>query len=100
VDPYPELPERLLTALAIGLAFVWAGSRIAPKHRVKTAVVLFGLWMGLLGGLVFLTLSGGTLMGQRAFLHGGGLASAMGVVGALVGLWMVRRQSSTTASIA
>ena len=95
VEPYPPLPERVLTPLVIGAVFIWAGSRIAPEYRIETAVGLFGFWMFLLGGFVFLTLSGGAWMGQRLYsLYGGGLAPVMALVGGLIGLYIVRRKST------
>lgn len=58
VEPYPELPERLLTPFAVALAFVWAGSRIAPSRKVETAAVLFGAWLLLVGAGIALSLTG------------------------------------------
>ena len=54
VLPQTEMPGRLLQPFAIAAFFVWSGSRIAPKHRVRTSVVLFGLWFLLLGGFFVL----------------------------------------------
>ena len=99
VQPYPQLPERALTPLVIGAVFVWAGSRIAPQYRVEAAVVLFGLWMALLGGFVFLTASGGTWMGQHLNFQAGGLASVMALIGGLVGLYLVRRESTSQSRV-
>jgi len=92
VAPYPELPERALTPFAIAAVFVWSGSRIAPKYKVEAAVVMFGLWMALLGGFVFLTLSGGTWMGRPMYFQGGGLAPIMAAVGAFTGLYVARKK--------
>lgn len=49
VEPYPEAPERLLGPLVSALAFVWGGARIAPHHKIETAVVLFGALLLLIG---------------------------------------------------
>jgi hypothetical protein len=43
--PVPELPERLLTPFVMPVVFIWAGSRIAPHHKFKTSIALFGLWL-------------------------------------------------------
>jgi len=92
VEPYPELPERALTPFAIAAVFVWSGSRIAPDYKVEAAVLLFGLWMALLGGFVFLTLSGTTWMGRPMYFQGGGVAPIMAAVGAFTGLYVVRKE--------
>lgn len=91
IDPYPELPERLLTPFATCLAFIWSGARIAPGFKVETAVVLFGLVMICLGGFVFLALFGERWMGQRLFLRGYGVGPALGVIGSLIALYLVRK---------
>lgn len=92
VEPYPETPERILTPLVIAAVFVWLGARIAPTHRVKTSIVLCGLWLLLIGGFVFLASSGATWMGRSLYLQGGGVAAIMGAVGAILGLYLVRKQ--------
>src|SRR5687767_6432981 len=56
IEPYPALPERILSPFAVGAGFVWLGARIAPTRKIETAVVLVSLWMFVLGGLVALSL--------------------------------------------
>jgi hypothetical protein len=92
IDPYPELPERILFPFVMATVFVWAGSRIAPEHKFKTSIVLFGIWLFLTGGFVFLTLSGSGWLGYQLYFQGGGIGPVMAVVGAFVGLYIVRRK--------
>lgn len=92
VEPYPETPERILTPLVVAGVFIYAGARIAPGHKVTTAVSLFGLWLFLVGGFVFLTLYGARWEGERLTFQGGGLATLMAIVGAAAGLYLVRRE--------
>jgi len=94
VDPYPELPERLLTPFVACAVFVWAGSRIAPERKVLTSVVLLGLLLLLQGGFVFLAVSGTNVMGAQFYLQGRGIAPIMALAGALVGLYIVRRKNA------
>src|SRR6266852_5878703 len=42
--------QRIVAPLAIGVCFIWAGSRIAPTHTFETAAVLFGVCLFSLGG--------------------------------------------------
>jgi len=88
IDPYPELPERLLSPFVMAAVFIWAGSRIAPEHKFKTALVLFGLLLLLLGGFVFLGLTGANLMGYQLYFQDGGIRSIMAFAGALTGLFL------------
>jgi uncharacterized membrane protein YvlD (DUF360 family) len=94
IDPYPELPERLLFPFVVSAVFIWIGSRIAPEHKVKTSVILFGLWMFLIGGFVFLTLAGANLMGRKLYFQGGGIGPIMAIAGAVVGLYIAWRDVS------
>lgn len=96
VRPYPDLPERMLTPLVIAPVFIWAGSRIAPQYRVETAVGLFGIWMALLVGVVYLTLSDGTFMGRRPYFQGSRIVPVAALIGGFVGLYMVRKESTET----
>jgi hypothetical protein len=93
VEPYPELPERLLTPFAAYLGFVWSGARIAPEYKFETAITLFGIAMIALGGFVFLALFGERWMGSRIFLRGYGLGPLLAVAGAVTALCLARRES-------
>src|SRR5262245_45492907 len=73
IDPYPELPERILSPLVIALGFVWLGAKIAPARKIETAVVLFGLWTVLLGSALAFFFFVGEIEGRPVFFHGGGL---------------------------
>ncbi|MBA3633377.1 MAG: hypothetical protein H0W58_11320, partial [Acidobacteria bacterium] len=56
------------------------------------SVVLFGLWLFLIGGFVFLTFYGADWFGSPLHFQGGGLSTIMAVVGASVGLFIARKQ--------
>jgi len=77
------------------MAFIWAGARVAPNHKVKAAAVLFALWLLVLGVVVLTVLSGADLGGIQFNLEGGGLAPIMALIGAVAGLYIVRRQNTT-----
>jgi hypothetical protein len=94
IDPYPELPERLFSPFVIALIFVWVGSHIAPEHKFKTAIILFGIWIFLAISLAFLTLSRANLMGNKLYLQGGGIGLIMGIAGAAIGLYIARKDAS------
>ena len=93
---YPELPERLLFPFVFAAVFVWTGSRIAPEHKVKTAIVLSGLLVLLEGILVFLMLSGTSYMGGQLYFYAGDIGIIMPIAGAFLGLYIVRRQNPKT----
>ncbi len=93
IEPYPELPERILSPFVIAVGFVWLGAWIAPARKTEVAVVLFVLWVVLLGGTVAFTLLVGNIGGRQLFMHGGGLAPAMAFVGGIIGLLIVRKKA-------
>lgn len=100
VEVYPELPERVLAPAVLSGVFVWIGSRIAPTYKFETAILLFGIWMFLIGGVVFLTLGEGDWFGGRLYFQGGVVPTIMAVVGAIIGLYTARlEQGETTASL-
>lgn len=90
IEPYPELPERLLGPVAASVAFVWAGARIAPSHKVMAAATLLGLLVLIGGTVLALGLSGAPIGGQHIQLEHGGLALAGAIIGAVIGFGIVR----------
>jgi hypothetical protein len=94
VEPYPEMPERLLGPLVSALAFVWGGSRIAPFRKVETAVVLFGALLLLIGASFALGFTGAHIGSLQYSLQLGGLPPVGAIVGAFVGLYLVGRENS------
>ena len=89
VEVYPEMPERILAPAILSGVFIYVGARISPAYKLETAVVLFGIWMFLVGGFVFLTFSGNEFNGGQLYFHYGGIPTIMAVVGAIVGLFVV-----------
>lgn len=92
VDPYPEWPERLLTPFVIAIAVVWFGAWIAPSHKLRAAIVLFGLWMVLLGAVVAFTILAQQSEAVRLRFQLGGLPAALTFVGGLFGVLIVQKQ--------
>ena len=80
-------------------AFIWGGTRVAPNHKIKAATVLFVFWLLILGGAIGLVLSGSNFAGIQFNLEGGGLAPIMAFVGAITGLYIVRKQNVAEISI-
>lgn len=95
IEPYPETPERVLLPLVGAMAFIWTGARVAPNHKVRTATVLFWLWLLMLGGAIAMVLSDAHFGGLQFNLEGGGLAPVMALVGAIASLYIVRKHNAT-----
>jgi hypothetical protein len=93
VEPYPELPERLLTPFAVCLGFVWGGARVAPEFKFETAITFFGVAMLVLGGFVFLAVFGERWMGARLSIYGYGMGPLLAIAGAVTALYLVRKES-------
>ena len=93
IEPYPQTPERLLSPAVIAGGIVWWGAQIAPQRKVETAVVLFGLWMLVLGAVVGVTYSGGTYLGHQLYAKYGGLSFLGVALGAGLGLLLVRSEN-------
>lgn len=89
VEVYPEMPERILAPAFLSGVFIYVGARISPAYKVETAVVLFGIWMFLVGGFVFLTFSGSEFNGGQLYFRYSGIPTIMAVVGAIIGLFVV-----------
>lgn len=92
ITPYPELPEKILTPLFTALVIVWVASQVAPEHKFKTAVILGILWIFVAGGAFILGYLGIHFENVQLSLTAGGLPIIMGVVGAVVGLYLVKKK--------
>jgi hypothetical protein len=97
VEPYPQLPERLLTPAVIAGTFVWAGAKIAPARKLETAIVLFGLWALLIGGVLAIALFHVKIGDRFVGLDYGGLGSVSAFVGGVVGLLKIRNEEKESA---
>ena len=97
VDPYPELPERFLLPGVIAGTFVWAGAKIAPVRKLETAIVLFGLWMLFLGGWLAIIFFHVKIADLQFYPNYGGLGPAIGFVGAVVGVLLVKKEGENIA---
>lgn len=94
VEPYPELPERLLTPGVIAGTFVWVGAKIAPARKLETAVVLFGLWMLWLGATLAIVLFHVKIAGLQFASNYGGLGPLAAFIGAVVGFLIVKNENT------
>lgn len=94
VEPYPEAPERILSPLAAALAFIWAGSRIAPSRKMETAIVLFGSVLVLAGIALTLAVLGFRDGNTGFVLRYDGLPNAAGIAGAFIGLYIAYRDNA------
>jgi hypothetical protein len=101
VEVYPEMPERILAPAILSGVFIWVGSKISPAYKLETAVVLFGIWMFLVGGFVFLTFFGSEFYGGQLYFQYGGIPVFMSVIGSIVGLfvaWSERKKEANNNS--
>jgi hypothetical protein len=94
ITPYPELPERILAPFFRALVIVWVSALIAPEHKFKTAVILATLWIFGAGASFVFGYLGFHTDNIQLNLTAGGLPVIMGVVGAVVGLYIVKKHIS------
>lgn len=92
VTPYPHAPELILSPFAVAVAFVWCGSRIAPKHKTETAVVLLGVMLLFVGAGLALGLAHTRIGNTEISVQYFGLPNLAAAIGAFVGLYIVRHQ--------
>lgn len=94
ITPYPELPEKILQPFVTALVIVWVASQIAPQHKFKTSVIMATLWIFGAGGAFVLGYLGYHFDNVQLNLTAGGLPIIMGVVGAVAGLYLVKKKLS------
>jgi hypothetical protein len=91
VEPYPELPERLLTPLVGAFAFQWAGVRIAPSRKRKTSIILLTMWMIFLLFAVLFVIRNPTIGNISLDFQYGMLGPVSAFVGAIMGFFVNKR---------
>jgi hypothetical protein len=87
-DPYPELPERILFPFIFASSFIWIGSKIAPAFKNATSIILFGLYVFMYGGAVFLVWAGSPVFGGTLSFQASGIGVIMAITGAIFGVFM------------
>ena len=91
ITPYPELPERILAPFFRALVIVCVSALITHEHKFKTAVILATLWIFGAGASFVLGYLGFHRDSIQLNLTAGGLPVIMGVVGAVTGLYIVKK---------
>lgn len=91
ITPYPELPERILAPFFRALVVVRVSALIAPEHKFKTAFIFAIIWILGAGAFFVLAYLGFQTDRIQLDLTAGGLPMIMGVIGAVVGLYVVKR---------
>ncbi|OGY91164.1 MAG: hypothetical protein A3B30_00070 [Candidatus Komeilibacteria bacterium RIFCSPLOWO2_01_FULL_52_15] len=94
IDPYPELPERILSAFTIALGFVWLGARIAPDNKGKAATSLLVIY------IIFWAASNLTTLvnyGATVTFQYGGVPTILALAGAILGFYLTKREAKRKA---
>ncbi len=94
ITPYPELPEKILQPFFTALVIVWVASLIAPHHKFKTAACIATLWIFGACGAFILGYLGYHSNNIQLNLTAGGLPIIMGISGAVVGIYLVKKKLS------
>lgn len=92
ITPYPELPEKVLQPFFTALVVVWVAAECAPQNKFKTAVIFATLWIFGAGASFVLGYLGFHTDNIQFNLTAGGLPVIMGVIGAVVGLYVVNKK--------
>ncbi len=92
ITPYPETPELVLVPFFRALTLVWVSSQVAPEYKFKSSIVLSTFWVFMAGFTFALGYFGVSIGTTKLNLTAGGLPVVMGVVGALTGLYFVRKR--------
>ena len=82
-----------MTPGVIAGTFVWAGAKIAPARKIETGIVLFGLWMLLLGGSLAVALLHVEIGNRQIDLQYGGLGNVASFIGAVVGFLIAKNEA-------
>ncbi|MGK2849100.1 MAG: hypothetical protein ACSLEX_03480 [Minisyncoccota bacterium] len=83
--------EYYLYPFVIAVTFIYAGYRIAPKHKLKTAVALFVIYFTVWLIASYISLSKGDIYGS--YLHFSG-RTIFALIGAILGIYIVKKIDS------
>lgn len=90
VEPYPEAPERLLTPLVGGIAFVWGGAWVAPVRKVLVAKVLCAIWVLFVVAILAMVIVGVEGVQYEVNFLGAGIL--LGLAAGFVGVHLVSKK--------
>ena len=86
IEPYPEIPEKILSPLATAWAMVKSAAYIAPSNKKIVAITIGVLWV-FFAGVAFTMSYYEIEIGMRKLnLFAGGLPIFGGIVGATIGV--------------
>ncbi len=80
--------EHVLSPFVIALTFIFAGNRIAPKYKFKTAITLFGIYLAVWSIISIIALFKGSIYGLEIHFSG---ETILSLIGALVGVYIVKK---------
>jgi hypothetical protein len=92
VTPYPELPETLLAPFFAAMVVIWVSAELAPRYKFNVAIFMTVLWTFIAGGAFTLGYIGYEIPAIKFKLVAGGLPIAIGILGSLVSLYIVKRR--------
>ncbi len=82
--------ENFIYPSIVAFTFVFAGYKIAPKYKFKTAIVLFGIYIITWSIVSFVALSNGSIHNLDIQFLG---RTILAIVGASIGLFTARNET-------
>jgi len=80
--------EYMLYPFVIAIAFIFAGYKIAPKYKFKTAIVLFGIYFIIWSAVSIISLFKESIYGIDMQFSG---RTMLSLVGAIIGLYIAKK---------
>ncbi|MCK5084495.1 MAG: hypothetical protein KAQ64_02480 [Candidatus Pacebacteria bacterium] len=80
--------EYMLYPFVIAITFIFAGYKIAPKYKFKTAIVLFGIYLIVWSTVSVISLFKGSIYGIDMQFSG---RTILSLLGAIIGLYTVKK---------
>jgi hypothetical protein len=86
LSPKTTIMESVLAPVLNAAGFIFFGSIIAPEQNKKTLLILFFLFLVLLGTVALFAFSGAELLGRKVAFVNGLALSGFSILGACIGL--------------